>query len=91
MLTFTWKRKDRPRHGILWELWHDNELVGRCFYLSGIKRFTATARAPVKGGAVLCDYLGGTSASARRALERDWCKRSIGLFGVDDIEFVVEA
>lgn len=30
----------------------------------------------------------GTAAKAMRLLERELCKRSVGLFGADDLEFV---
>lgn len=89
-LTFYWRRRTSWR-GVRWELWsrYSSDHLGSCFYLPGSKRYTCRASAPVKGGAVLCDYYAGTAAAARRALECDWDKRSIGLFGVDVINFEV--
>ena len=89
MITFTWRRIQRAKHGVLWELWHADNCVGRCFYLSGSNHYACRAAAPVKGGVVLTDYYAGTASAARKALERDWDKRSIGLFGEDDINFEV--
>lgn len=90
MLTFFWHRRQNSR-GVRWELWtrYSARHLGSCFWLPGSKRYTCRAGAPVKDGVVLCDYYGGTAAAARRALERDWDKRSIDLFGVDDIAFEV--
>lgn len=91
MIVFHWKRHDRGSHGIMWTL-HDSAQreLGRCFFLSGSKHWRCSAGAPVKGGIVLTDYFAGNAQAARRRLERDWCKRSIGLFGEDDIDFVTE-
>lgn len=89
-LTFYWHRRAHSR-GVRWELWshYSARHLGSCFYLPGSKRYTCRASAPTDGGVVLCDYYAGTAAAARRALESDWDKRSIGLFGVDAIAFEV--
>lgn len=92
-MTFYWHRHNSV-HGVRWHLYRNRiadsaEQIGTCFYLPGSKRFTCRASAPVEGGAVLTDYYAGTAAAARKALERDWDKRSIGLFGVDTITFEV--
>lgn len=87
MIGFFWQRLQTV-HGVRWQL--NNavaEQVGMCFYLPGSKRWQVNASAPVKGGVVLCTHQGGTAAAARKALERDWCKRSIGLFGEDNVSF----
>lgn len=92
MITFVWHRRaDMPRGQVRWALWdkYSSRLLGQCFYVPGSKRYRCSASAPVKGGAVLVEYSGGTNKAARDALERDWSKRSIGLFGEDDIEFRV--
>jgi hypothetical protein len=88
MIIFNWHRRDYG-HGIVWQLWtrYNATMIGSCIYLPGSKHYQARASAPVKGGAVLTDYRGGTMRAAMGALERDWSKRSIGLFGEDDIQF----
>lgn len=90
MISFFWHRREEPR-GIRWELWskYSARHLGTCFYMPGSKRYRCAASAPVKGGVVLTKYWAGTMRAAMNALERDWSKRSIGLFGKDDIEFVV--
>lgn len=90
MIEFVWHRRaDGPRGQVRWTLWDKfgANLLGQCFYMPGSKRYRAGASAPVKDGVVLTEYYGGTMRSAMDALERDWSKRSIGLFGEDDIEF----
>lgn len=89
MIKFSWHRRDEG-HGVRWVLadQHRN-IIGHCFYMPGSKHFLCRASAPVKGGVVLTEYWGGTNAAARKALERDWDKRSIGLFGSDAIKFLV--
>lgn len=91
-MKFFWHRR-QDRHGVRWELWtrYSARHLGSCFYLPGSKRYQCSVSAPVKNGVVLCTYSAGTAAAARKALERDWDKRSIGLFGVDMIEFEVVA
>ena len=92
MISFYWHRRDDgPRHGVRWELWskYNAKHLGSCFYLPGSKRYLCRASAPVKDGVVLTEYRAGTAAAARKALEQDWCKRSIGLFGEHDITFEV--
>lgn len=89
-LTFYWHRRAHSR-GVRWELYgRDNGLrIGSCFYLPGSKRYRCAASAPVEDGVILCEYHAGTAAAARRALEHDWDKRSIGLFNTDIITFEV--
>ncbi len=92
LVTFHWKRHDWAINGILWTLHDDTEReLGRCLFLAGSRRYQCSAGAPGKGGVVLTTYQAGTAAAARRCLERDWDKRSIGLFGEDDISFVETA
>lgn len=88
MIEFFWHRR-QDRRGVVWQLWskYSADHLGTCLYLSGSKRWQVSASAPTKAGRVLCTHQAGTAAAARRALERDWCKRSIGLFGEDDIVF----
>ena len=91
-MIFHWKRHHwGPSYGVIWTL-HDSAKreLGRCLFLPGSQRYRCSAGAPAKGGVVLTDYYAGTAAAARRRLERDWDKRSIGLFGEDDISFVEE-
>lgn len=90
--TFVWHRHDRG-NGVHWQLWTEfnAKMIGQCFYVHGSKRYRCAAGAPVKAGTVLTEYWGGTAALARKRLEQDWCKRSIGLFGDDDIQFLVFA
>ncbi len=90
MKTFVWHRRDGGRNGISWQLWtkFNARMIGQCFYMHGSRRYRCSAAAPVKDGAVLTEYWAGTNAAARKALERDWSKRSIGLFGDDDIQFL---
>lgn len=90
MITFIWHRRaDMPRNGVRYALWdkYSANLLGQCFYMPGSKHYRCAASAPVKGGMVLTTYHAGTMRAAMDALERDWSKRSIGLFGEDDIEF----
>lgn len=94
MKKFYWHRRDDAlRHGVRWELWSQfsGRHLGSCFYLSGSKKYRCAASAPTKDGVVLTEYYAGTASAARRALERDWDRRSIGLFGVDQISFEVVA
>ena len=86
MISFHWKR-GADHYSTQWTLFHGDKRVGQCFYMPGSKRYRAAAAAPVKGGVILTEYWGGTMRAAMDHLERDWCKRSIGLFGEDDIEF----
>lgn len=87
MMRFEWVRHDWGKRGIHFEL-RGPGVVGRAFYLQGSKRWTCSA-ATERGGWVLSHtYYGGSALSVRRQLERDWDKRSIGLFGQDGIEFV---
>lgn len=94
MKQFVWKRFDQgARFGIRWELYlmHTDrlgQLLGQCFYMPGSKRYRCAAGAPVKDGTVMTEYWAGTASAARKALERDWDKRSIGLFGDDHIQFL---
>ena len=90
-MTFHWRRHDRGSHGVLWTLHHGRLEVGRCFFLSGSRRWRCSGTAPSKGGVVLTDYYAGTATAARHCLERDWDKRLIGLFGEDYISFEEEA
>lgn len=87
MVTFEWKR-EACQHGVVWRLYHQQKAIGVCLWLSGSHRYTCNAAAPVKGGSILCTYIAFSAAAARKQLERDWCKRSIGLFADDDIEFL---
>ena len=91
MIQFQWRRDNGngayKRYGVTWELLHNDKIIGRCVWLSGSKHYRLAASAPVKGGVILTEYYAGTAAAARARLERDWCKRSIGLFGEDDINF----
>lgn len=92
MISFIWHRRaDGPCKQVRWALWNasSTRMLGQCFYLPGSKRYRCAASAPVKDGVILTEYYAGTSSAARNALERDWSKRSIGLFGEDDIEFRV--
>lgn len=86
MISFRWERSSTSR-GVVYFLHHDNKQIGQCFYMPGSKHYRASGAAPVKGGVVLTEYCGGTIRAAMDHLERDWSKRSIGLFGEDDIEF----
>lgn len=90
MRKFFWHRRaDGPHGAVRWELWsqYSADRVGSCFYLPGSKRYRCSASARHGDGAVLTEYYAGTAAAARAALERDWHKRSIGLFGEDEISF----
>jgi hypothetical protein len=90
MQTFIWHRiADGRRNRVRWMLWDkfSSKNLGICHYLNGSKRWCCSAAAPVEGGVILTDYYAGTAAAARKALERDWDKRSIGLFKDDEIEF----
>jgi len=89
LIYFVWHRRPLGRNGVQWQLWsaYNARMLGQCFYMPGSKRYRCAASAPTKDGVVLTEYWAGTAAAARSALERDWHKRSIGLFGVDDIEF----
>lgn len=87
MILFHWKRSSTAR-GVVYFLHHDNKQIGQCFYMPGSKRYLCIGSAPVKNGAVLTEYWGGSMRAAMDHLERDWCKRSIGLFGEDDIDFI---
>ena len=86
MISFHWKRGS-DRHGTQWTLFLGPKLLGQAFYLPDSKRYRAGASAPTKGGVVFTEYQAGTMKAAMDSLERDWSKRSIGLFGEDDIEF----
>ena len=88
-ITFTWRRIQRAKHGVLWELWHADNCVGRCFTLAAQTAIRAAPLRRSRAVVVLTDYYAGTASAARKALERDWDKRSIGLFGEDDISFEV--
>lgn len=90
MKTFVWHRKDYGHNGVHWQLWTEfnAKMIGQCFYMPGSKRYRCAAGAPVKDGTVMTEYWAGTAAAARKALERDWDKRSIGLFGDDHIQFM---
>ena len=88
MIAFTWKRQQWSRKGIRWSLQRDGEEVGSCIYLSGSRRYAVHAGARTRDGVISFQYHAGTAASARQQLEREWCRRSIGLFGEDDIVFV---
>lgn len=91
MIEFVWHRRGGHRGGVrtVYELRAKANMtcLGTCFYLAGSKLYRCSASAPVNGGVVLTEYYAGTMAAARAALERDWSKRSIGLFGEDDIRF----
>lgn len=94
MITFVWHCDTGAYRGkVRWILWNESrtKFIGQCYYLPGSKKFYCSASALVEGGVVLCDYYAGTATAARKALEHDWDKRSIGLFGEDDIEFRVAA
>lgn len=87
-MTFRWVRQVWPRFGVRWGLFDEaGREIGCCFYLPGSRRYRVSATAATKGGAVLFDHYAGTAAAARRRLEREWDKRSIGLFGIDEIQF----
>lgn len=65
-----------------------DDRVGVCSfekYSGGTKRW----RAVFWFGYESIFFLAGTPAAAMRALEREIDKRSIGLFGVDDVTFAV--
>lgn len=89
MIAFEWQRLGSGKRGVTWWLRYQGNVIGRCFYLPGSRHYICRASVPQPGGMILTEYYGGTAASARRALEREWCKRSIGLFGEDDIDFMV--
>lgn len=89
MKTFVWHRRERGQ-GVQWQLWTEfnAKMIGQCFYMPGSRNYRCAASAPVKGGVVLTEYYAKTLPAARKALEQDWDKRSIGLFGDDDIQFL---
>ena len=87
MIKFTWKRQQWSRKGIRWSLRRDGEEVGSCIYLSGTRRYAVHAGARTPEGVVSFSYHAGTATGARRQLEREWARRSIGLFGDDVITF----
>jgi len=86
MLEFIWE-KTRDHHGVVWTLRLGKNKFARCFWLPGTKKYLCKASVPVPGGAILLDYLGGTSGHARRQLEAELDKRSIAWFGEDTIMF----
>lgn len=80
-MVFTWKRRQSLRHRVTWELFGADGLhVGVCYYLPGSRVYRASCP-----WACVC---AGTSRAARKRLEEILDKHSIGLFGVDDIDFV---
>jgi hypothetical protein len=90
MIVFTWKRFDRgARHGVRWSLQQDGVEIGSIIYLSGSRRWSLTAGARNKTGTIFFDYYAGTAAKCRQLLEQEWCRRSIGLFGDDELNFEV--
>lgn len=88
-MTFRWVREVWPRFGVRWGLFDETgREIGCCFYLPGSRQYRVSAVAGTKNGAVLFNFYAGTAAKARRTLEREWDRRSIGLFRLDVIQFV---
>jgi hypothetical protein len=90
VIEFFWHRRDEGG-GVRWALWSkfSATFVGQCTYSRADKRWRCTAAVKSKDNPTKsCEYVAGTAAAARRALEADWSKRSIGLFGEDDIRFI---
>lgn len=82
---FTWKRivtKQIAAPQVSYELWLAGKMVGYCagFVGGGWKAYA-------KLGEARLWWQAASPASARSALEREIDKRSIGLLGVDDVQF----
>ena len=87
-ITLIWHKEGVTRRK--WSLRLDDAEIASCFYLPGAKRYRCLVSVPAKGGAVSFITQAGSMLRARIDLERELGKRSIGLFGVDEIQFKTE-